>query len=276
MTIARSFLVTVLLAGLFAAPAGLAQDVPAEAQEPAPAIPVLRQNWWTWFEGTPDEVKPRVEAFLEPLNVQLAELSAQNQETAVTVVAAVRDNLDLYVSLLGEVEIEQSSPPEPALSYSINELLQLAALARSARAAANQASVEVEREQRVLDGATRRRDLMFKQYIDATVGDERWLAALRLVRARSAQAIAERRLEVLKQRADNAATYAEATLAQTELAQERLATDDDEGTLEKLVENVDKAASEVAAREELAREAQIAAGSLDVDTADNRSMQRLL
>ena len=166
MTIARSFLVTVLLAGLFAAPAGLAQDVPAEAQEPAPAIPVLRQNWWTWFEGTPDEVKPRVEAFLEPLNVQLAELSAQNQETAVTVVAAVRDNLDLYVSLLGEVEIEQSSPPEPALSYSINELLQLAALARSARAAANQASVEVEREQRVLDGATRRRDLMFKQYID--------------------------------------------------------------------------------------------------------------
>ena len=100
------------------------------------------------------------------------------QEAAESVIEAVRDNLDVYVSLLGGLEIQSEALPEVAESYSIEDLLRIAARSRDARAAAREAEIEVVREQRVLSGASRRRDALFKDYLDASPGDDRWLAAL--------------------------------------------------------------------------------------------------
>jgi small-conductance mechanosensitive channel len=133
----------------------------------------------------------------------------------------------------------------------------------------------VEREERILAGTNGRRDAAFKDYLDAAAGDESWLTALRLLRARSAQAISERRLELLTNSFDRATAYAEATVARVELASDLLATTADEAALDELNKRVDDAQSRVeSAREEL-RAAQIAASGLDLETAQGRSQQRL-
>jgi small-conductance mechanosensitive channel len=191
------------------------------------------------------------------------------------VLEAVHDNLEVYLSLLGDTDLLAEILPEPAASYSIDELPAIAAIARSATAAAAAEEQEVQREQRILDGASRRRDGLFKDYLDAEAGDERWLTALRLVRARTAQEISERRLAILTQSFELATTYADAATERLGLATERLATDAGVEQLDGFVTDVAAKVSAVEAAAEVQREAQIAASSLDLDTAQGRSEQRL-
>jgi len=273
----RTLFIVTLLSGLAAGATSLAQEPAAAPAPEMPKLSVLRQNWWSYFEGPAGDVKPRTNAFLSEIDRERADLSARNQEIAAPIVLAVRDNLDAYLGLLADPEIHREKLPEPAASYSLDDLLGIAALAREARTAADAAQMEVEREQRILDGATRRRDALFKDYIDATDGvDERWLAGLRLVRARSAQAISMRRLDILQQSARNAAAYADEFNARLELARQLLAIDADVATLADLMRAEDEAAAAVEAAEERAREAQLAASNLEVETAQARSEQRLL
>ena len=246
--------------------------------EPAPVAPELQslgQNWWRYFEGDATEVAARIDGFLARTGEEIANLGAQNQAVAPGIVQALRDNLDVYVSLLGDVEIEPQALPLRTPAYSLDELLEAASRAREARAAADEAESEVERERRILTGATRRRDTLYRDYLDASEGDERWLAGLRLVRARAAQAISARRLEILSRRADLAVAFAEDTAARLEVVQERLSTVADEAALADIGAAVAEAAEALAAAEELAREAQIAASGLDVDSPQGRSEQRL-
>jgi potassium efflux system protein len=276
MKTARHTLLTTLLLGLFVAVAAPAQEAEDSAALAPPDFASLKQHWWAYFEGSQEEIAPRVETFLESVNEQISELGAQNQEIAPAVLEAVRDNLEVYLSLLGGFEIQREALPEPAASYSIDELLTMAATARDARSAASDADLEVVREQRILDGAGRRRDALFKDYLDASQGDERWLAALRLVRARSALAISERRLVILTQSSQYATAYADNVAASVDLAQEQLATAADGEALAALIKDVEDKADAVVAAEERQREAQIIASSLNVDTSQDRSEQRLL
>ena len=264
-----------LVWGLFLSLSVTAQE--AEPQEP-PALPdlaSLQQNWWAYFEGPSDVVEPRVDAFLDETNGQISTLAASSQEVAADNLEAVRDNLRVYLSLLGDPGIETEQLPEPAPVYSVDELLETAAKARQARVLADDARVEVEREQRVLSGATRRRDAAFKDYLNAAAGDERWLAGLRLVRVRASQAISTRRLEILRQSASSAAAYSEALTARVNLILERLAPGAETDVLDKLAAAVDEAEAAVAVKEEAARMAQTAASSLDVDTPEARFDLRL-
>ena len=276
MKTARLTLLLTLLFGLFVAVAVPAQEADQGALPEPPDFTSLNQSWWSYFEGSQEEITPRVETFLESVNDQISDLGAQNQEIALAVLEAVRDNFEVYLSLLGGFEIQREALPEPAASYSIDELLSMAATARDARSAASDADLEVVREQRILDGASRRRDALFKDYLDAAQGDERWLAALRLVRARSALAISERRLVILTQSSQYATAYADDVVASVDLAQEQLATDADGDALAALIKDVEDKTSAVADAEERAREAQITASSLNVDTPQDRSEQRLL
>lgn len=276
MKMARTILKLLLVAGLLAGAASQAQENTGLTAQAAPEFPTLPQDWWAEFEGAPADIEPRIASLLDEVEGQIPDLAVQNQATASAVLEAVRDNFTVYVSLLDGVDIERQALPEPAASYSIDELLDIAAQAREAQAAADEARVEVEREQRILEGASRRRDASYKEYVAATDGDTRWLAALRVVRARSAQAIAMRRLEVLTENADRADAYASEATARVEFVQQRLATDADTDALAELMTAVAIAAEAVADREERAREAQIAASSLDVATAEDRSEQRLL
>jgi potassium efflux system protein len=274
MKIARPNWLPPLLCGLLVAASTAAQETDESAPPTVPEVASLEQDWWSYFEGSPEEVAPRIETFLAQANEEIAALGAQNQELAPAIVGAVRDNFKVYLSLLGEVEAQPQKLPEPQATYTIDELLEVAAAAREARFDASAAATEVERERRILNGSGERRDALFKDYLDAVDGDERWLAGMRLVRARSAQAIAARRLEILTQSARLTSDYAESTAERVDLALSRLGTDDGEQSLEELGRVVSERLELVKASIEREREAQVAASSLGADTAQGRSRQR--
>lgn len=248
-------------------------------EEPLPEPPdleSLQTDWWSFFVGPREEVEPRIDEFFETVKAGNAELAPQTEEIADTLLVAVKENVSAYLALLDEPE----HPPlelEPApIEYSMEDLLQLAHAVREAEASARQERLEVEREQQILAGASRRRDSAFGDYVDADSGDERRLASLRLLQARSAQAISARRLELLTRRYEQADTYATALAARLEVAKQRLATTLETAELDDLIETVQEREAAVRAAEEALREAQLAASGLNAETAEGRSRQRLL
>ena len=267
-------LLTLLACSVFAV-SGLAQEADDSAVPAAPDFGSLQNNWWDYFEGTSAEVEPRVNSFLADLAEQTAELAPQNQEIARSVLAAVADNFNALLALVDDPELSVKELPAEAAAYSINELLNLAASARDARSAAAAAMLEVDREKRVLDGATRRRDAIFDDYVDAKAGDERWMVALRLLQARSAQAISTRRLDLLTQSYEHAASYADAAAERADLARERAAPSAITQDLDALIRQIDVDEAAVENAQEQLRAAQLAASGLDLDTAQGRSEQRL-
>ncbi len=264
----------VLLGALFAVGA-IAQDTDEKAALEAPDLSSLESGWWSYFQHSGDNAKSRVDEFLADVGEQIAALQAPNQAVGQSVLEAVSDNLNAYIALLDERELNPQTLAEPALSYSIDELLELADEARGAAAAAALEQFEVEREQRILDGASRRRDLAFKGYVNAAAGDENLLTALRLIQNRSAQAIAARRLELLTQRFDRASTYAEATATRVDYAAERLSTTPETAGLIKLTKRVADQEAVVAKSQEQLRAAELAATGLDLETQLGRSQQNL-
>ncbi|MEJ2273977.1 MAG: mechanosensitive ion channel [Woeseiaceae bacterium] len=275
----------ILLLGSFAGGACLAQDLlgatgngeeEEDTAEPTmPELGSLREDWWAYFEGPQETVNARVEAFLSRMDEQIDELAPQNQQIATDILEATRDNFDVYQSLLEPPDLDEVPFPEPAAAYTIDELLATAAQARKARREADDELAEVEREERVLSGVTRRRDATFKDYLDAAPGDERWLDGLRLVRVRSSQAVAMRRLAILQKSADYAIRYADRLEERVELILERLAPTANQDELDTLSEATAEAANAVAARENATREAQTAASGLEVDSVEGRYEQRL-
>lgn len=255
--------------------AAYAQDA-GPAEPPAePVLADLETNWWTYFEGSEEEVARRTDEFLDGVSAQLPDLDTQNREAAGSLLGNLRDNLTAYRALLDETDVELKELPPPALSYTLDDLLRLAATARNARSGASQAQVEVEREQRVREGVSRRRDLAFKNYVDAAPGDERFLAALRLLQARSALAISARRIELLEQSHLRAAEYADATATRVDLARQNLALDADAGQVDALTRQVSVAEATLAQAEDAQRAAEIAASTLNLDTERGRLEQRL-
>jgi len=275
MKITQSTRFLAVLLSILVAANSPAQESEDRIEPSAPDLSSLQSDWWAFFEGSRAEVEPRVDTFLEDVGVQIAGLAPQNQEIAQSVLDSVRGNLTALLALSADTELTLQELPPAALSYSADDLLKLAATARDARSSAGEEQLEVDRENRVLDGTTRRRDAAFKDYADAAAGDERWLTALRLLQARSSQAISARRLDLLTQSYERANAYAEATAARADLAADRLATTADETRLDELVVRVADSEAVVESAREALRAAQIAASGLDLDTAQGRSEQRL-
>ena len=266
-----SRLLAILLA-MIVAVGSYAQEVEEDGAPAAPDFNSLQSNWWPYFEGSGEVVEPRASEFLDLVEIQVADLAAQNQEIAASVLDAVRANITAYLALLDDTELTPQELPPPAVNYSIDELLDLASASRDAQSNAAEEQLEVEREQRVFDGATRRRDAAFRDYDDAAAGDEQWLAALRLLQSRSAQEISSRRLELLSQRFDRATEFAESAIVLVDLAVDLLAPTTNSTELNERV-SADESAVDAAASE--LRAAQLAASGLDVNTAQGRSQQRL-
>jgi small-conductance mechanosensitive channel len=275
MKIVRSSRLLALLLSAFVAASSLAQETEDSAVAATPELDSLQSDWWAYFEAPRADVETRVDTFLENVAVQIADLAPQNQETGESVLETVRDNFTAYLALLDNVEPTTQELPLPAVNYSIDDMLRLAAVARDALSDTAEERLEVEREQRTLDGASRRRDTAFKDYVDAAEGDERWLVALRLVQARTAQEIAARRLELLTQRYERSTAYAEATAERVDLVRDRLAITADEADLDALHELVTDNEAGVEEAQEKFRAAQNAATGLDLDTEQGRSQQRL-
>ena len=275
MKFAQSTRFVFLLLSLLLAVNAFAQESDEESPPEAPNLASLQSNWWSFFEGSRVEVEARVEIFFDTVEVEIADLDSQNEDTANTLLVAVRGNVSAYIALIDDPELAPPELKSAPIEYSVDQLLQLARTARDAQSSAREEQLEVEREDRIFAGVSRRRDTAFDDYVDAAAGDERWLAAMRLLQARSAQAISARRLELLTLRFDRASAYADATAERVELAKERLATTIETAGLEKLIEKVATSQNDVTGAGENLRAAQLAASGLDVDSADGRSQQRL-
>ena len=265
----------VLLLGTMVFLSSYAQDVLEDVAPEMPELSSLEATWWSYFERPGDDAQTQVDAFLAYIGEQIAGLQTPNQAAGQALLDAIGDNLSAYIAVSEAPESKAQALPEPAVNYSIDELLGLAAESRQAAASAAQEQLEVEREQRTLDGASRRRDLAFKDYASAAAGDERLLAALRLILTRSAQAIANRRLKFLTQHYERATSYAEATAERVEFAAERLATTPEEAKLFDLFKQVSQQEKVVEKSREQLRAAELAATDLDLDTAHGRSQQQL-
>ena len=253
-----------------------AQEADDTALPAAPNLDALESDWWTYFEGPRDEVELRSSSFLDDIGKQITRLQGPDAAVGQSVFEAVKDNLGAYSALLAEDELELLELPPPKLSHSLDDLLRIAAISRAAQEDAAQEQLEVEREERILDGATRRRDLAFKDYVVAEAGDARLLAALKLIQTRSAQAIATRRLELFTQSYERAKAHADATAERVVLAGESLATTPEEANLEGLIEGESNGEAAVARAQEDLRAAELAATGLDLDTEQGRSQQRLM
>jgi len=264
-----------LLLGLLVATSCPAQGANGSDEAIEPNLSSLQANWWDYFEGSREQVQPRVDSFLDDVGIQIARLAPQNQAIAETLLDAVRGNFTALLPLLDDPELTLPQLAPEAVSYSIEELLRLAAAARNASSGAAEEQLEVDREERVLDGADKHRDTAFKDYVDAAAGDDGWLAALKLVQARLAQAISVHRLGHLNQSYERATSYAEATAERATLARERLDTTIDGAALDDLIKRVGDNESSVDSAREKLQTAQIAASGLDLDTAQGRSEQRL-
>ncbi len=275
MKIARSTRFVALLLSTLVAVNSPAQETQEVMEPAAPDLNSLQSSWWTYFEGSREEVEPRVDAFLTEVGTQIVNLSPQNQEIAESMLVVVRDNFTAYLALLNDTVLAPQQLPELIEHYSIDDLLGLAATARDAHANAAQEELEVDRERRIFSGASQVRDAVFKDYVDAAGGDERWLVAARLLQARSAQAISARRLTLLTQSFGLATSFAQVTTSRVQLATDQLAHTAESATLGELAERIDSNKIDVERAQEKLRAAEIAAISLDLDAAQGRSLQRL-
>jgi len=268
-----------LLIAALAAFSVQAQDEPANAQPPAPPdLNTLKSDWWNYFEptGQDDDPGPRVESFLTDVETQLGTLRATNQEVGQSIFEGIRENFDAYLELLRDVEEapKQLEPLEE--SYTVIRLLEIAAESRDARATAEEQAGEVDREQRILDGTRQRRDLSFKRYLETNPGDERILAAIRLIQIRTALAIARMRVRLLTNRSDQALAYAAAVEERVELASELLPKTVSDEQLAQLQEDASKAQAAVEEAAEQLRAVEVSASRLSLDTPEGRSQQRLV
>ena len=267
-----------LLLVAFAAVAAVqsyAQDAAEESAVESLSLSSLESDWWTYFNRSGEDARSEIDDFFNRAASRVTDLKVVNRAVGQSILDAVRDNISVYLELLNEPELKAGELPEAAVSYTFDELLALASESRTANVEATEELLDVEREQRTLAGAIRRRDLSFKEYINATAGDEKVLSALTLIQNRSAQAIAARRLDVLTQRYELAAAHAEARADRVEYAAARLATTADAAALEALKQQiVDQEAAVILQREAL-RSAELAATVLDLDTPQGRSEQEL-
>ncbi len=254
-----------------------AQDAEQQAPPEMPDLTSLQSGWWGYFETIDNDEDPKAlaEPFLAEVERQLATLRAENEEVGQSIFKAIRENLDNYLELLNESEEAVRQLDAPEESYTVAMLLQVAAEARVARAAAEQYQGEAEREQRILGGVTDRRDLSFKRYLETGPGDERVLAALRLIQDRSALAIARLRVDLLTRRYEQAAAFAAAAEERVQLASGLLPKTVSDERLDELREEVSKAEAAVQEAAEGLRAAEISASRLSLDTPEGRSQQRL-
>ena len=103
-----------LLLGLLIAGGLSAQETDDAAPIDAPNLVALQASWWSFFEGSKEEVEPRIDPFFDDVESQISNLQPQNEEIATTILVAVRDNISAYLALLDELELKLNRAAELA------------------------------------------------------------------------------------------------------------------------------------------------------------------
>ena len=90
-----------------------AQEAKESSEPAAPNLASLQANWWSYFEGTREEVEPRISKFIDAANAEIPKLAPQNQDTARSVLQALRDNFSAYLDLLDQTAFTPEELPDP-------------------------------------------------------------------------------------------------------------------------------------------------------------------
>ncbi len=253
----------------------VAQNTADDTETAVPELTDLGIDWWSYFEDLDEDSEARLARFVEYASEQTSTLGAEQQAAGAAILTAITDNLEVYRVLSDESDLRAIALPEPELEYSLDDLFEISANARAAAAEAAQERLEVEREQRILDGATRRREQTFKSYLAANTDAEKILIGLRLVHDRSSEGISHRRMTLLASREQRAMNYAAATAARVDEAVERLAPPADETELVGILQSLNVLESTVEENRAALRSAELAATGLYLDTEQERSQRNL-
>lgn len=164
-----------MLACVVLTTASFAQDLEDNPPQ-TPELGSLQSNWWGFFEGSREQVRPRATVLFKDISNQIAEREPQNREFAASTLSAARDNFNALLALSDDAELAPESLTPVAESYSIDELLELATRERAASSAAAEEQLLVSREKRALNNTSRYRDAVFDDYVAADSAEGRWPA----------------------------------------------------------------------------------------------------
>ena len=249
------------------------------ASEPAemtmPQLNALSSSWWDYFEIEPEETAERVGAFQTSLRAGLGQLAPLPREEAATQLDSIAGNFAVYLELRRAESPEPAPLPPAAAEYSLEQYLRLAAGVRAAERIASADELEVTRARQQLQSAMRRRDLAFRSYVDAAPGDDRWLAGLKLVRARSDMAIAQQRLMLLDAEKDRSSVAATELWQRQQYARARISVPWDSAAVKAANTVAEKARTAEAEARMTLQEVELAFAVLDLTAPQARSRELL-
>lgn len=252
----------------------MSQPEPPEPTQPV--LDALSTGWWDYFAvEDADQAASRAAVFQESLKSELGKLDPRSRDEALTLLDTLAANFAVYFELRDLELPEPAAAPAAAATYTLDEYWQLASRLRSAERLNSADELEVERARQQVQSAARRRDLAFKAYVDASAGNDRWLAGLKLVQVRSDLAIAQQRLRLLNAEYASTAETANELRVRLQYARERVDVPGDNAALRAANEAVEKARAAEAEARAAAQEAERAFAVLDIGAPQARSRDLL-
>ncbi len=271
---ATSWLLAVLLftAGTGPAPAQTAETSKPQIPDPA----ALAADWWIYFQSAGDERAERVDALeaqLDALSASLTEVG-EREDRLRGLIIEVGDLAARYDAVLSK---EPPAPPPTAPApetYTIEELLSLAADRREAAFDRDLEREDVERTARLHVSSTRRIDDAKAAYLALpATAPERVERGLELMRNRFAQGISEADLKLRRVVLERVSAKAERLAAELERAGKNLRAQP--GEADAWAERAARAEEERQRLEAEAANARVRAGRYGEEVRERAQRRRL-
>ena len=175
-----------------------------KSQEEAKALPLpdpysLHPLWWHYFDDE-EELDAKVEKTLDQLKRIFSSLSADDQQSIVYLVSNLTSNLKALPQARKEKEIELAPPKAFNKTYTLEQQLQLNQRRRKILLEIKKDQEEVEELKAKVEATHKELDTRFAVYLrgDTKPTLQRLIAGLDLMAKRTATAISEENLRVLK------------------------------------------------------------------------------
>ena len=273
-----------LIAGLSlvadAAPLPFGQNTLQPEQKPQvvneqPEPSGLSTHWWRYLEvKDPEKLKARIQTMLTRLDALLEELPKELIATARPSVELIRTNLQA----LPKAKAKQgpADPPPPAYreNYTLRQLLDMATKRRKIKTDLQASREDAATMSKAIRAATRRLDTLLAAYLNLSSTDpNRVLRGLEIMAERSAVAVAEERLRVLRAELVADEKRLEYLRNQQAVAAERLTANTDR--LEQLAQEIETARTglQQAQQQSIGAKARAMSVVVDEDAAERATAQ---
>jgi potassium efflux system protein len=265
-----------LLASTASAQMQFSPDLDSSEEVTLPKLGALNTGWWGYFDPAAADAEQRHAAFIDGVSNGLSRLSPIERDEGERSLAAVENNLATYRELSGNPALQPESVPEGSAEYSFEQLLRVIEGSRVSGRLVADDERELNRKRRQLDSDGRARDQAFKNYISKTTGADRWLQGLRLVQARSQQALSELRLDMVEVDYSSAQQVERDFEARLAFARSRLVVPAEGEDVEKALARMVAAEKQVADAKAAYEEAELVAASFVFNDEAGKAEQRLL